>query len=52
MHSTPSERMDESTRDLESNLGTILIKMTYVGNAYDDRIERAKGLEIGVVDDV
>ena len=52
MHSTPSEHMDESTHDLESNLGAILIRMTYIGNTNDDRIECAEGLEIGVVDGV
>ena len=52
IHSTPSEHMDESTQALESNLGTTLIRMTYVGNANDDRIECPKGLKIGAVDGV
>ena len=52
MHSMPSEHMDESTHELEPNLGAISIRMTYVGNTNDDRIECAKGLEIGVVDGV
>ena len=44
--------MDESTHDLESNLGAILIRMTYVSNADDNRIECAKRLEIGTDDGV